>query len=207
MKSDEPLLLDQRPTSVLCPRDLDALTDPLYPTRTQVGCTLSRHSVACSTEPVRHKRNGTARQLAGQTRHCPWLMDLAFLPDTDTTDTTPTPLTRHRTTSREDRSSVTRRVLDKGPAKGDTGAPAEAIGSMEKEGTQERGTRWQGGQSVSPVPRSPIQRTPPSPGPASFSWPAKGRSARNWHCGIAGPCQVVFLSQRLQGPKMSRDSG
>lgn len=89
MKSDEPLLLDQRPTSVLCPRDLDALTDPLYPTRTQVGCTLSRHSVACSTQPVRHKRNGTARQLAGQTRHCPWLMDLAFLPDTDTTDTTP----------------------------------------------------------------------------------------------------------------------
>lgn len=80
-------VMDQRPTSVLCPRDLDALTDPLFPTRTQVGCTLSRHSVACSTEPVRHKRNGTARQLAGQTRHCPWLMDLAFLPDTDTTPT------------------------------------------------------------------------------------------------------------------------
>lgn len=102
---------------------------------------------------------------------------------------------------------MTRRVLDKGPAKGDTGAPAEAIGSMEKEGTQERGTRRQGGQSVSPVPRSPIQHTPPPPALLASLGPPKEEARGTGTVGSQGPVKFFFLSQRLQGPKMSRDSG
>jgi hypothetical protein len=123
------------PTTITVGATMGLLTGSLYPTRTQMGGHPVRYSVACSTEPVRHKRNGTARQLAGETRHCPWLMDLGFSP-------TPT-RHRHRTTSGQSGRALGDSSSPR-PVERDTGAPTEATGldrrtTREREST--RGTR------------------------------------------------------------------